>query len=133
MTKPLFRNVDCVGVQVPDLDEGLAFYREKLGHQLLWRSATSAGLAFADGAEMPELVLHTDAWAIATALKVESVAKAIERFAACGGTVVEPPVEIPIGWLAVVSDPWQNHIVLLDSTKGQLQTDADHQVVGVGR
>ena len=132
MTEPLFENIDCFGVQVPDLDEGLRFYQEQLGHRLLWRSPTSAGLAFADGAQMPELVLHTDDWPIATALKVKSVADAIERFVACGGTVVEPPVEIPIGWLAVVSDPWSNHIVLLDSTKGQFQTDADHRVVGVG-
>jgi len=133
VTAPLFRNIDCFGVQVPDLDEGLAFYQGKLGHRLLWRSPTSAGLAFADGGQMPELLLHTDAWPIATALKVESATEAIERFVACGGTIVEAPVEIPIGWLAVVSDPWTNHIVLLDSTKGQLQTDADHQVVGVGR
>ena len=131
MPMPLFQNVDCLGVEVPDIDEALDFYQKKLGQRLLWRTPTSAGLAFADAEQMPELVLHTDAWAIATAIKVASVTDAIEHFVSAGGTLVEPPSEIPIGLLAVVADPWRNHLVLLDSTKGQLQTDAEHNVVGV--
>jgi predicted enzyme related to lactoylglutathione lyase len=132
VSKPILQNVDCFGVQVPDIDEGLKFYQHKLGQQLLWRTPTSAGLAFADAGEMPELVLHTDKWPIATAIKVTSVSDAVERFVECGGTVVEPPSEIPIGRLAVVADPWSNHLVLLDSTKGHLQTDGELNVVGVG-
>ncbi len=131
MAEPLFQNVDCFGVQVPDIDEALRFYQDELGQELLWRTPTSAGLAFSEAEPMPELVLHTDAWPIATALKVASVPDAVERFVAAGGTLVEPPTEIPIGRLAVVADPWSNHLVLLDASKGRLQTDADHQVVGV--
>lgn len=33
-TTPLFRNVDCIRVPVADLDAGLAFYRDALGHEL---------------------------------------------------------------------------------------------------
>ena len=131
MPRPLFTNVDCLGVYVPNLDEALTFYRDKLGHELLWRNETSAGLGFADGGKMPELVLHTDPWSIATAIKVKSVPEAIERFVASGGTVVEPVSDIPIGRLAVVSDPWNNHLVILDSSKGQFQTDQDQNVTGV--
>ena len=120
MATPLFTNVDCLGVPVPDIDAGLAFYQGELGHELLWRNPNSAGLAFASGAEMPELVLHTDVWPIATAIKVESVPRAIERFVAAGGTLVEAPSPIPIGRLAVVADPWNNHLVLLDSSAGVL-------------
>jgi len=132
MPDPLFSNIDCLGVQVPSIDEALAFYEAKLEQRLLWRTPTSAGLAFADAGPMPELVLHTDAWQIATAIKVASVAAAVERFVAAGGRLVEPPSEIPIGWLAVVADPWNNHLVLLDSSKGQLVTDAEGKVVGIG-
>ena len=132
MSKPLFQNLDCFGVQVPDIDEALGFYQRELGHQLLWRTPTSAGLAFGDAGQMPELVLHTDTWAIAAAIKVDSVGGAVERFVASGGTLVEPPSEIAIGWLAVVADPWGNELVLLDSTKGELKTDGDRNVVGVG-
>ena len=28
-------------VPVPDLDQGLAFYRDRLGHELLWRDETA--------------------------------------------------------------------------------------------
>ena len=55
--KGLLRKVDCVGIPVPDLDRGLAFYRDRLGHDLLWRSETAAGLRLPDGDS--ELVLQT--------------------------------------------------------------------------
>jgi len=35
---PLLRKVDAVTFSVPDLDEGLRFYEEKLGHPLRWRN-----------------------------------------------------------------------------------------------
>ena len=129
----ILQNVDCLGIQVPDIDEALAFYEKKLGQRLLWRTPTSAGLAFSEAGTMPELVLHTDFWPIATAVKVASVAEAIEHFLASGGTLVEAPSEIAIGRLAVVADPWNNHLVLLDSSKGLLETDAESNVVGVKR
>ena len=132
MSTPLFANVDCLGVRVSDLDEALIFYRDKLGHELLWRNAASAGLAFGESGRMPELVLHTDDWPIAAAIKVECVPEAIERFVSSGGSVVEPVSEIAIGRLAVVSDPWNNHLVLLDASKGEYHTDPEHNVTGVG-
>ncbi len=126
MPNPLFQNVDCLGVQVPDIDEALAFYRGKLGQRLLWRTPTSAGLAFASAGEMPEPVLHTEAWPIATAIKVASVAEAVGHFVASGGTLVEAASEIPIGRLAVVADPWNNHLVLLDSSKEYMEAPVNH-------
>lgn len=35
-TTPLFLKVDAVTIPVPDLDAGLRFYRDSLGHELLW-------------------------------------------------------------------------------------------------
>jgi len=132
-SNPLFQNVDCLGVRVPDIEEALTFYQGRLGQRLLWQTPTSAGLAFSDAEPMPELVLHTDVWPIATAIKVECVAEAVERFLDSGGTLVEAPSEIAIGQLAVVADPWNNHLVLLDSSKGRLQTDTAGNVVGVAK
>ena len=43
MPDPLVQKVDCIHVEVPDLESGLAFYRDKLGHELLWKAETSAG------------------------------------------------------------------------------------------
>ena len=41
------------------------------------------------------------------------------------------PFEIQIGLCAVVADPWDNLLVLLDNTKGVLVTDAEGNVIGV--
>ena len=131
MTTTLFKNIDCLGVLVPDLDEALTFYREKLGHKLVWRTESAAGLALAAAGEMPELVLHSDPWPISAAIRVDSVPEALERFVSSGGSIVEPASDIPIGKLAVVSDPWGNRLVLLDATKGRLWTDDEGNVTGV--
>ncbi len=37
--RPLFRKVDAIEIPVPALDAGLAFYRDALGHELIWRTA----------------------------------------------------------------------------------------------
>ena len=37
MSNPaVLRMVDAVTVPVPDIDQGLEFYRDHLGHELLW-------------------------------------------------------------------------------------------------
>jgi len=56
--RPLLRDVDCVQVPVPDLEAGLAFYRDALGHVLVWRTDTAAGLRLA-GSDA-ELVVQTE-------------------------------------------------------------------------
>jgi catechol 2,3-dioxygenase-like lactoylglutathione lyase family enzyme len=56
---PLLRKVDAVTVPVPDLEAGLGFYRDQLGHALLWRhdEIGQAGLRLPD--TDTELVLTT--------------------------------------------------------------------------
>jgi catechol 2,3-dioxygenase-like lactoylglutathione lyase family enzyme len=124
---PLFRKVDCLALRVTDLDESLAFYG-KLGHELIWRTPTAAGLRLPDSEA--ELVLQTERPGPETDLTVESVGPAVERFVAAGGRVVVEPFDITIGRCAVVADPWGNHLVLLDNSKGRLLTDAAGQVNG---
>lgn len=124
----VFRKVDCISLPVDDLDKALGFYRDSLGHQLIWRDETAAGLRLPDS--NAELVLHTDARPMETDLAVESVRDSIARIQAAGGSVVVEPFEIRIGLCAVVRDPWNNHIVILDQSKGLLEIDADGSVVG---
>ena len=125
---PLFRKVDCLALPVPDLDQALDFY-QGLGHELIWRSATSAGLALPDSDA--ELVLQTERPGPETDLTVHAVGPAIERFVEAGGRVVVAPFDIAIGRCAVVADPWDNHLVLLDTSKGLLVTDDAGNVTGV--
>lgn len=128
VTEPLFRNIDCYSLPVPDLDAALAFYRDKLSHELAWRSEKAAGLRFPDGDG--ELVLQSERPGRETDLLVESVPEAVERFVTAGGRVVAPPFEIQIGKCAVVADPFGNVLVLLDMSKGRLVTDDDGHIVG---
>ena len=55
---PLLRKVDCVRLYVPDLEEGLAFYRDQLGHELIWRTETAAGMRLPESEA--ELVIQTE-------------------------------------------------------------------------
>jgi lactoylglutathione lyase len=129
LSDPLVQRVDCIHVEVPDLESGLAFYRDRLGHELLWPAETSAGLKMEDGGS--ELVLNAEPWKWKTDLLVESAESASKRFEEAGGSVISGPFDIEIGKAVVVRDPWGNEFVLLDASKGQLATDADKNVVGV--
>ena len=125
---PLIRKVDCVRFSVPDLDAGIAFYRERLGHELNWRTATAAGLRLPESDA--EIVLQTERPGVEIDFLVDSADAAAERFVEAGGRLLTPPFDIQIGRCAVVSDPWGNVFVLLDMSKGRLVTDAEGNVVG---
>jgi catechol 2,3-dioxygenase-like lactoylglutathione lyase family enzyme len=127
VTEELIRKIDCVSLPVPDLDEALSFYEGKLGHGLIWRSATAAGLRLPD--TDAELVVHTEVRPQAAELLVPSVPNAVERFLSAGGALRSGPFEIAIGRCAVVADPWGNVLVLLDMSKGPLKTDPDGNVL----
>jgi predicted enzyme related to lactoylglutathione lyase len=124
---PLFRSVDAIQIPVPDFDAGLAFYRDALGHELIWRDESSAGRRMADSEV--ELLLVTSRPELEPDLVVQSAADAAERWTEAGGEVVVAPEPIAIGSLIVVRDPWGNRLVLLDRAKGRLVTDADGNVV----
>ncbi len=129
-TTPLLRLVDAVTIPVPDLEEGLRFYRDQLGHQLLWRndSIGQAGLLLPDSTT--EIVLSTEVGYAPTWL-VPSLAEALDRITAAGGRVVDQPRTIPVGRLAVVADPFGNRLVLIDLSEGRYVTNAAQEVIGV--
>ncbi len=126
--KPLFQKVDCVRLYVADLDTGLAFYRDQLGHEIVWRTPTAAGLRL-PGSDT-ELVLHTERQPPEIDLLVDAAPAAADRFVAAGGKILVPAFEIQIGQAVVVQDPWGNTFVLLDASKGLLLTDADGSIIG---
>ena len=63
---------------------------------------------------------------------VASVPAAIGRFIEAGGKVLAGPFEIRIGLCAMIEDPWQNRLVILDLSKGSLRTDAEGNVLESG-
>ena len=125
---PLFRKIDCLALRVADLDKAVAFYGD-LGHEVIWRTPTGAAFRLPDSEA--ELVLQTERPGPETDLTVDAVEPAVERFIAAGGRVIVAAFDIAIGKCAIVADPWGNHLVLLDNSKGRLVTDDAGNVTGV--
>jgi predicted enzyme related to lactoylglutathione lyase len=124
----LIRKVDCVRLYVLDLEAGLSFYRDRLGHELIWRNETAAGLRLPESEA--ELVLQTEEQRQEVDLLVNSADESAKWIEQAGGKVIVPPFDIQIGRCVVVEDPWGNPLVLLDTSKGLLKTDADGNVIG---
>ena len=123
----LIRKVDCLRVYVPDLEAGLAFYRDRLGHALIWRTETAAGLRLPESEA--EIVLQTEHQRQEVDLLVDSADEAAARVEQAGGKVIVAPFEIQIGRCVVLEDPWGNPLVLVDTSKGLLKTDTDGNVI----
>jgi catechol 2,3-dioxygenase-like lactoylglutathione lyase family enzyme len=126
----LLQYVDAVTFRVPDLDAGLAFYRDRLGHELIWRNDTEGQAGLRTPESATEVVLTT-ALRYEPNWKVRSAEEAAAVFVANGGRIVAGPHDIPIGRLVVVEDPFGNVLLLLDNTAGTYQTDAEGNVTGV--
>jgi lactoylglutathione lyase len=124
----LLRKVDCVRLYVPNLEAGLAFYRHCLGHELIWRTETAAGLSLPD--TDTELVLQTEDQGQEVDFLVDSADESAKLIEQAGGKVIVPPFDIQIGRCVVIEDPWNNPLVLLDSSKGLLKTDAGGNILG---
>ena len=82
----LFRKIDCVRIRVPDISAGLAFYRDRLGHQVVWRLDNAVGLRMPEADT--EIVLHTDERAFEVDFLVASADVAAREIADAGGRVV---------------------------------------------
>ena len=128
LPKPMIRKVDCVQFYVPDLDSGIAFYCNQLGHELKWRTEKAAGLGLPESDT--EIVLQTERDTLEVDMLVDSADEAAVRFERAGGKIIVPPFDIQIGKCAVVQDPWGNQFVLLDMTKGPLKVDEHKNVIG---
>ena len=126
----LIQSVDGVQFYVPDLDAGVRFYRDLLGHEPIWRSETAVGFRMPDSEA--EIVIQNEREYQETDLKVDSADEAAQRIEASGGRVVAGPFDIAIGRAVIVEDPWGNRMVMLDNSKGRLLTDDEDNVTGAG-
>src|SRR5262252_6910102 len=61
---------------------------------------------------------------------VASVDAAASRFQAAGGRVVREPFDIPVGRVALVANPFENTLVLVDLSRGHYVTDETGHVTG---
>ena len=126
--RPLFRKLDNLLLRVADLDAAISFYRDRLGHRVLWRSQEAVGFALPD--TDAELVVHLNIGP-ETDVLVEDADEAFAAFLGAGGEAVQRPFDIAIGRCAPVRDPFGNDLVLLDQSKGALATDPEGRVIGI--
>lgn len=125
----MFKKVDCVRVQVPDIDKALTFYGEKLGLELVWRKGTDeAGLKMTDS-DSEIVLIKEDLKQPELDLTVDSVRHFIEILEEAGGKVIVPPFDVSIGKCSVIEDPWKNRFVILDNTRGLLKVDGNRNVI----
>jgi predicted enzyme related to lactoylglutathione lyase len=129
-TEPLLRKVDAVTFHVPSLDAGIAFYVDELGHTLRWRNDDVGAAAVAVPDSDTEIVLTTEHGYEPNWL-VDSADEAAASIEAAGGRVLAPAFDIPVGRVAVVADPFDNVLVLIDLSKGRYATDEHATVTAV--
>ena len=113
---------------MPNLEAGLAFYRDRLSHSLIWRAEHAVGLRL-PGTDA-EIVLQDERPGEEIDFKVPSADEAARQFVEASGTILVPPFDIQIGRAVVVQDQWGNSYVLLDTSKGLLVTDENGKVTG---
>jgi lactoylglutathione lyase len=127
--KPLFKNVDCIRIYVPDLQKGIDFYSNQLGLKIIWKTDSEIGFGMADN--KTEVVIQNKENRQEVDIKVDSVIEAVKQIEIAGGQVIFGPFDIKIGKCAMVKDPWGNKYVILDSTKGTFITDNDGNIIGL--
>ncbi len=127
MTFTPARPVAWTEIPVADLDAGTAFYETVTGCRLERQSMgpnetavfvtdppmSGGGVHLYPGKPAPGGVGPTVHLAIADALE-----DAIARVAPAGGTVVSPPIAIPAGRFAYITDPDGNSIGLFEAAQG---------------
>jgi predicted enzyme related to lactoylglutathione lyase len=130
MDAPLLCKVDAVTVPVPDLDSGLDFYVGRLRHRLLWRN-DEIGQAAVDLRDSDTEIVLTTRQRYEPNWLVEDVERAAAVFESAGGRVLSPAVDIPVGRVVVVADPFGNALVLVDLSKGRYRTASDGTITGL--
>jgi lactoylglutathione lyase len=128
LKQPLFRNIDCIQLYIPNIQQGIEYYCNSLGLRIIWKSDSAVGLGMSEG--ITEIVIQNERNTQEFDIKVDSVTDAIIEIERAGGQIVCGPFDIKIGKCAVVKDPWNNQYVILDATKGTFITDNEGNIIG---
>jgi lactoylglutathione lyase len=124
----MFVSIDCLRLYVADLEQGIAYYKDKMKLEFKWKKDKAAGFALGENCE---LVIQTQDKLQEVDILVEDVLTEIEEIKKAGGKILIGPFDIDIGKAAVIEDPWKNTYVILDMSKGQYKTDEQGNVIGV--
>jgi predicted enzyme related to lactoylglutathione lyase len=115
----VLRKIDCVMIQVDDLETAVQYYVDVFGMRRIWRDEHSVGLGFPE--TDAEIVLHhipNFPSRIEIHYLVNDVMAAVQLFEQRGCRVLVAPFDIPIGKCAVIEDPFGTRLNILDMSKG---------------
>ena len=116
----MLKKIDCVMIRVPDVAAGEKFYSETFGLKPVWRDRGSVGMRMPE--TDAEVVLHNRAeipHQVEVHYLVDDVVAAVKSYADKGCRVLVPPFDVLIGKCAVIQDPFETTICLLDLTSGK--------------
>jgi lactoylglutathione lyase len=116
----MFRKIDCVMIRVGDVGAAERFYTDVFGLEARWREPGSVGMRLPE--TDAEVVLHKNASIpnkVEVHYLVDDVVEAVKRYAEKGCRVVVAPFEVLIGKCAVIKDPFDTTICLLDLSSGK--------------
>lgn len=116
----MFKKIDCVMVRVPDVAAGERFYSEVFGLKPRWREDGSVGMGLPE--TDAEIVLHNQPGIphkVEVHYLVDDVVGAVKTYAQKGCRVLVQPFDVLIGKCAVIEDPFQTTICLLDLASGR--------------
>ena len=122
----MLRKIDCVMIQVEDLEAAAVYYSDVFGLRRLWQDETSVGLGFPE--TDAEVVLHCNSDVpspLDVYYLVDDVVCSVGVLRENGCRVLSEPFDIPIGKCAVVRDPFGTTLCILDMSKGARQPLAD--------
>jgi glyoxylase I family protein len=118
----VLRKIDCVMVKVENLDVARRFYERVLGLTHLWSNSHSIALGMRDCDA--EIVLHDDPQIPRECnvhYLVGDVKDAAAKLSSAGCSVMVAPFEVGVGRCAVLRDPFDNLLNLIDTSKGPIE------------
>jgi glyoxylase I family protein len=124
----ILRKIDCVMVKVENLDAARRFYERVLGLTHLWSSTHSIALGMRDCDA--EIVLHNDPQIPRECnvhYLVGDVKEAAAKLNSAGCSLLVAPFEVRIGMCAVLRDPFENLLNLIDMSKGPVECGLKEQ------
>ena len=112
--------VDNILIDVLDLDEAVAYYRDGLGLPLKFRMDARGIALFSIGNEtvglLVRVVPQTSSGGMRVWLEVADARAAATVLSGRGLSPLRDPFETATGWTVEVSDPWGNVVGLTDYT-----------------
>lgn len=113
------RKIDCVMIRVDDVAAAARYYERVFGLAPQWSGDGAIGLRFPDSDT--EIVLHCDndiPAPVEVYYLVDDVISAVDAFVSQGCKILTPPFDITVGKCAVIRDPFDVRLCMLDLTKG---------------